>query len=143
MAGSWQQIWVTQIVNFSWVTSKVRGSFDSSLLRASWHGAPPKKKCFRPPCSRTIESRRLKMAIYEFFGNKISWNCNFTKCLLRITKINHIFKHKKLWNCTTKGFYGFSGSFTKLQIWDAFTISLYYHGTTTLPSFLKNRWETK
>ena len=39
MANIWQQFQVALIVNFSWVTSKIRGSFVSELLRASWHSA--------------------------------------------------------------------------------------------------------
>ena len=37
MANIWQQFQVALIVNFSWVTSKIWGSFVSELLRASWH----------------------------------------------------------------------------------------------------------
>ena len=39
-ANIWQQFQVALIVNFSWVTSKIQGSFVSELLRASWHSAP-------------------------------------------------------------------------------------------------------
>ena len=55
MANIKQPFWVALIVNFSWITSKIWGSFISELLRASWHseGGWPHLWTGRQPLSHT------------------------------------------------------------------------------------------
>ena len=47
------------IVNFSWVTSKIRGGFVSELLRASWHSAPRPKTNFKYESDKLVLDNRL------------------------------------------------------------------------------------